>query len=325
MANATPSVGSDTREFRAGFLALCGRPNVGKSTLLNALLRTELALATKFPQTTRERMLGIWSDEQFQAILIDTPGIHRARSAFNKYMVSEAVRGARDADVVLLLAEVPRLPDTEAAEQWEPGESALAALTTLLEIGRPIILVLTKVDRVTSRDHVLPIISKWRSLHEFRAVVPVSAVQGKGLRELQELVRTSLPVGPPLFDRENLSDRGMRWHAGERVRAALFRNLKQELPYSCAVTVESYREQRSPPKDIIRATVHVERESQKKVVIGKSGQTIRAISMQARHEIAELTERPCDLFLTVRLTKNWTRDPELIKRLGYHEAVGGES
>ncbi len=322
MAETTPT---GEAEFRAGFLALCGRPNVGKSTLLNALLRTELALATRFPQTTRERMLGIWSESNFQAVLIDTPGIHRARSAFNKYMVREAERGARDADVVMLLAEVPRLPDIEAAEQWEPGESALAALKTLADVGKPIILVLTKVDRLSERTHLLPIIARWQGLHEFSAVVPVCALRGQGLRKLREVVHASLPPGEPLFDRDNLSDRGMRWHAGERVRAALFRNLSQELPYSCAVTIESYREQRKPPKDTIRATVHVERESQKKVVIGKGGQTIRAISMQARQEIAELTQRPCDLFLTVRLTRNWTKDPDLMKRLGYHQAIGGEA
>jgi len=325
MSESTPKSGAHTRDFRAGFLALCGRPNVGKSTLLNALLQTELALATKFPQTTRERMLGIWSTDDFQAVLIDTPGIHRARSVLNKYMVSEAVRGARDADLVLLLAEVPRLPTDEAAEQWEPGESATAALHTLQDLGRPIALVLTKVDRLTSRDHLLPIITRWQQLHTFHAVLPICAIDGHGLDELAEVVRESLPCGEPLFDRDNLSDRGMRWHAGERIRAALFRHLSQELPYSCAVTIESYREQRSPPKDIIRATVHVERESQKKVVIGKGGQAIRSISMDARREISELTERPCDLFLTVRLTRNWTRDPNLMKRLGYHEAIGGES
>jgi GTP-binding protein Era len=311
--------------FRAGRVGLCGRPNVGKSTLLNALVGAELAVATRFPQTTRERQLGVWTGTAHQAVLVDTPGIHRAKSALNRFMVDEALRGARSVDVLLLLAEVPQLPDPAAAEVWEPGEGALAALAALGELGKPITLVLTKVDRLHPPELLLPVIARWTGLHPFAAVLPVSAHTGAGLDELRQHIIAGLPLGTPKYDEEQLSDRSMRWHAGERVRAALFRHLGDELPYSCAVTIEAFKEQKRPAKDIIRATIHVERESQKPMVIGKGGQTIKGISIDARKAISGLTGRACDLFLNVTVTANWTRDPALMQRLGLHEAVGGES
>lgn len=311
--------------FRAGRVGLCGRPNVGKSTLLNALVGAELAVATRFPQTTRERQLGVWTGTAHQAVLVDTPGIHRAKSALNRFMVDEALRGARSVDVLLLLAEVPQLPDPAAAEVWEPGEGALAALAALGELGKPITLVLTKVDRLHPPELLLPVIARWTGLHAFAAVLPVSAHTGAGLDELRQHIIAGLPLGAPKYDEEQLSDRSMRWHAGERVRAALFRHLGDELPYSCAVTIEAFKEQKRPAKDIIRATIHVERESQKPMVIGKGGQTIKGISIDARKAISGLTGRACDLFLNVTVTANWTRDPALMQRLGLHEAVGGES
>jgi GTP-binding protein Era len=312
-------------EHRAGTVGLCGRPNVGKSTLLNALVGAELAVATRFPQTTRERLLGVWSAPGLQAVLVDTPGIHRAKSALNRFMVDEALRGARSVDLLLLLAEAPVVADVAAAEAWEPGEGARAALAALAEIGKPITLVLTKVDRVNPRELLLPVIRRWASLHEFAAVLPVSAHTGEGLGELRAHITAALPVGEPRFPDDQLSDRSMRWHAGERVRAALFRHLGEELPYACAVTVEAFKEQRRPEKDIVRATIHVERDSQKAMVIGKGGQTVKAISIDARKAIAALSGRPCDLFLNVVVTPNWTRDPALMQRLGLHEAVGGEA
>ncbi|MCB9570165.1 MAG: GTPase Era [Myxococcales bacterium] len=306
-------------------VALCGRPNVGKSTLLNALVGSEVAVASRLPQTTRQRLLGIWGGDAFQAVLVDTPGIHRARSPLNRYMVDEALRGATGVDLVLMLAEAPILEDAEAAAAWTPGEGARAALDAVIPLGAPIVLVLTKVDRLRHRELLLPVISTWSAIHPFEAIVPIAATTGEGLETLREVVQGRLPEGEALYDPETLSDRDLRWHAGERVREAIFALLSDELPYSCAVTIESFREQRRPAKDVIRAIVHVERESQKAMVIGKGGQTIREISMRARQAIAELTGRPCDLFLTVKVTRNWTRDPELMARLGYHQPVGGES
>jgi len=311
-------------DFRAGTVGLCGRPNVGKSSLLNALVGAELAVATRFAQTTRERMLGVWSEPGFQAVLVDTPGIHRAKSALNQFMVDEALRGARAVDVLLLLAEVPVIEDSVAAEAWVPGPGAKAVLEALVSLRKPIALVLTKIDRAP-RALLLPVIHVWSQLHAFAAVLPVSAHNGEGLDAIRSYIAGALPLGEPRFDGEQLSDRTMRWHAGERVRAALFRHLGDELPYACAVTVESYKEQLRPPRDVIRATIHVERASQKAIVIGRGGQTIKAISMDARKAIGELSGRTCDLFLNVGVTANWTRDPALMQRLGLHEAIGGEA
>jgi len=298
---------------------------VGKSTLLNALVGAELAVATRFPQTTRERLLGVWTTPAIQAVLVDTPGIHRARSALNRFMVDEALRGARAVDLLLLLAEVPQLADAETAATWEPGEGARAALEALVEVRKPITLVMTKVDRLHPPELLLPVIAKWTALHDFAAVLPVSAHTGTGLDALRAHIAASLPLRAPYFEEDQLSDRSMRWHSGERVRAALFRHLGDELPYACAVTIEAFKEQKRPPKDIIRATIHVERESQKPMVIGKGGQTIKAISIDARKAISGLTGRACDLFLNVAVTANWTRDAGLMQRLGLHEAMGGES
>jgi GTP-binding protein Era len=188
-------------------------------------------------------------------------------------------------------------------------------------------LVLTKLDRLSKRDLLLPVITRWNEAYgvPFAFVVPTSALTREGLDELTREIVHFLPAGPRLYDDDQLSDRAMRWHAGERVRAALFAHLDQELPYSCAVTIESFKEREAPPRDIIHATIHVERESQKKIVIGRKGQTIRKISMGARQDIARFTDRRCDLFTTVKVTRNWTKDAVLMKKLGYHEAVGAES
>jgi GTP-binding protein Era len=325
MVAPLPTTPETKSPHRAGYVALCGRPNVGKSTLLNALVGAELAIASSQPQTTRQRLLGMWSTDEIQAILVDTPGIHRARSALNRYMVDEAVRGASDVDLVLFLAEAPVLADQTTAEAWTPGEGALAALEAVAGLRAPIALVITKVDRIAERSLLLPVIAKLSRLHDFAAVLPVAATTGEGMEALRAEITRHLPEGPALYDPEQLSDRDLRWHAGERVREAIFRFLGEELPYSCAVTVESYREQQRPPKDIVRATVHVERESQKPMVIGKGGQTIRKISSTAREAFAAFTGRACDLFLTVKVTRNWTREPELMKKLGYHQPVGGDS
>lgn len=303
--------------FRSGFVAICGRPNVGKSTLLNALVGEPVAVATAHPQTTRERLLGIWTRPEFQAVLVDTPGIHRARSALNRFMVEQALRGARDVDMVLLLAETPSLRDYEQATTWEPGPVALEGLQAIAELGRPILLVLTKIDHVPDRRMLLPVIEAWTRHHAFEAVVPTSALHGEGLEELQAEVVGRLPEGPRYYDPEQLTDRDLRWHAAELVRAELFEHLGQELPYSCAVQVTGWQERAD--RDTVRATVFVERDSQKGIVIGKGGRVIKALSTGARGRISTLTGRPCDLMLQVQVARDWTRNPDALPRFGYHD------
>jgi GTPase len=295
---------------------------VGKSTLLNTLLGESVAVATPHPQTTRERLLGIWTEETFQVVLVDTPGIHRARSALNRFMVQAALRGARDVDLILLLAETPQVPDAEAAAAWKPGDVARWTLEALAELGPPVALVLTKIDRLADPALLLPILQTWSELHEFDAVVPVSALRADGLEALRNEIVRRLPEGPRYYEPEQLSDRNMRWHAAELVRAELFEQLAQELPYSCAVQVTGYEERSE--RDVVRATVFVERDSQKGMVVGKGGRTIKAISSGARARIARLTGRPCELHLRVDVAKGWTRDPDKLGKLGYQdEETGG--
>jgi GTP-binding protein Era len=307
---------------RAGLVALCGRPNVGKSTLLNALVGADLAVVSARPQTTRERMMGIWTTADFQAVLVDTPGLHAARSALNRFMVKEALMGASDVDVILMLAEIPRVPDAAAAAAWAPGPGATAALEDLARTGRPVVLVLTKADVLDEPDLVLPIIDQWQRRHPFAEVVVTSARRGQGLSALREAIVARLPEGPPLWG-DALSDKDLRWHAAQLVRGELFEQLEQELPYACAVTVEAFEE--GAGGDRILATVHVERESQKGIVIGRGAARLKAIGTAARRRITALTGRRCDLRLTVRVTPGWTEDPRLLERLGYtaHREDGG--
>jgi GTP-binding protein Era len=306
---------------RSGFVAICGRPNVGKSTLLNALLGEPVAVATPYPQTTRERLLGIWTEAAFQAVLVDTPGIHRARSALNEFMVRQAVAAARDVDLVLLLDEAPAFRDAATAEAWQPGEVALSALQMLAPLGHPIVLVLTKVDRLRDRSLLLPVLANWGARHEFAAIVPTAALQGEGLDTLRNEVVQRLPEGPQLYPPEDLSDRGMRWHAAELVRAELFEHLGDELPYSCAVRVDRYEHKRD--RDRIVATIFVERDSQKGMVIGKGGRVVGAVRTGAQARIERLAGRPCELHLSVEVAKNWTKDPSKLERLGYRDPGGG--
>jgi GTP-binding protein Era len=312
-ARSVPS--SDTH--RSGFVAICGRPNVGKSTLLNALLGEPVAVATPYPQTTRERLLGIWTEDDFQAVLVDTPGIHRARSALNEFMVRQAVAAARDVDLVLLLDEVPALRDAAAGQAWEPGEVARQALEMLAALGHPIVLVLTKVDRLRDRSLLLPVLAKWGALHEFAAIVPTAALQDEGLAALRAEVVARLPLGPQLYPPEDLSDRGMRWHAAEHVRAELFEHLGDELPYCCAVRIDRYEHRRD--RDRVHATIFVERDSQKGMVIGKGGRVVGAVRTGAQARIERLAGRPCELHLSVDVAKNWTKDPSKLEQLGYSE------
>lgn len=306
-----------TPEHRSGFVAICGRPNVGKSTLLNALIGEPVAVATPFPQTTRERLLGIWTEDAFQAVLVDTPGIHRARSALNEYMVRQAVRAARDVEVVLLLDEAPMLRDLPTAQAWQPGEVALQALQMMAELGHPIVLVLTKVDRLYDRALLLPVLEKWAEHHAFAAMVPTAALEGEGLDALRAEVLKRLPIGPQLYPPDDLSDRGMRWHAAELVRAELFEHLDQELPYSCAVRIDRY-EHRNDRERVV-ATIFVERESQKGMVIGKGGKVVGAIRAGAQARIERLAGRPCELHLQIDVAPNWTKDPSKLEQLGYSE------
>ncbi|MCA9683066.1 MAG: GTPase Era, partial [Myxococcales bacterium] len=211
----------------------------------------------------------------------------------------------------------------EQEQEWEPGPGARGAVELLASLGKPMVLVLTKVDILVEREQLLPIIARWQELHEFAAVVPVSGLRGSGLEALRTEVERHLPEGPAFYGDEQLSDRSTRWHAAELIRAELFERLGQELPYSSAVTIREFRELRE--RDRIEAQIHVERDSQKGIVIGAKGRSIKAISMGARKRIEQLTGRPCELFLEVRVTPRWTKEPRKLEALGYRAGERGQS
>jgi GTP-binding protein Era len=316
----------------AGTVAILGRPNVGKSTLLNAIVGEKLAIVTPKPQTTRNRIVGVWNgastlalDDQRgpcrpasgQVVFVDTPGVHLARSPLNRYMVREAMGAIEDVDAVLVVVEAH-----ESAAALSPSAKLPEAETWIIErlaaTGKPAVLCLNKVDKVKDKGKILPLIEWWGRAGKFSAIVPTCATRGKGLDGIvRELLRL-LPEGPPLYGPDVLTDRTQRFLAGELVREQLLLRLRQELPYATAVVVENWNE-REKGDVVIDASIVVDRESQKAIVVGKRGAMIRDVGTAARKEIAELVGRPVHLRLNVRVEEGWTQSPQGLADVGYRE------
>jgi GTP-binding protein Era len=306
-----------TDQGRAGFCAIVGRPNVGKSTLLNRFLGEKLATVTPKPQTTRNRILGVKNVPGAQVVFLDTPGIHRGRSELNRYMVDQALKAMGEVDVILLMVEVPRVPgETLAGKPFDPGAGNQLVVDQLALVKRPTVLALNKVDLLESKNTLLPLIDGWRRLYEFAEIVPMSATDGLGVDAALAGVVRLLPEGHPLFPTEMLTDRAERFLAAELVREQLFLSLRDEVPYSTAVSVERW-EERAPREVRIEALVHVERDSQKGIVIGKGGAMVKQIGTRARGEIAKLLGCPVHLKLLVKVDPDWSHDPNALRRLGY--------
>lgn len=297
----------EASETHCGLVALIGRPNVGKTTLLNRLVGEKLAATTRKPHTTRHRILGIITEDHTQIVLIDTPGIDLERkSLLNTTLNRTAVQALHEADLVCLVLEAGR---------FEPGDQQI--LQTLRAAARPAVLVLNKVDRVADKTTLLPFIAEHSADYDYRAVVPLSGKTGKNLRGLIDALRAELPPGPFLYDPEQLSDRPERFRAEEMIREAVLERLGQEVPYAVAVQVEHWAE--SPRITEIDALILVERESQKGIVIGKGGQMLKRIGQSAREQLETLLDRKIMLRLTVRLKEGWTRNPRALRELGIEE------
>lgn len=292
--------------FRCGFVSILGRPNVGKSTLFNRLVGDKMAIVSPIPQTTRNRILGIRNVEGGQIILLDTPGIHDARRELNQRMVRTALASGQDADVLLFLIEVPS----------PPVEQDRAMIESLRGSHGAALLVINKIDRV-KKEVLLPVIDQYRRLHAFEEIVPVSAVTGEGVDRLADVILGHLPESPPYYPEEMITDQTERFLASEIIRERVIHHCFQEIPYSTAVTVEAFKEQPEKNLVVIQGTIHVERDSQKKIVIGKGGQNLRKIGEEARKEIEGLVEKRVFLELWVNVDRNWTRDPRALNRLGY--------
>jgi GTP-binding protein Era len=291
-------------DTRCGFVALIGIPNAGKSTLINCLVGTKVAIVSHKVQTTRSTIRGIAVAGRAQIIFVDTPGIFRPKRRLDRAMVETAWGGARDADVVTLLID--------AATGISDSVEELVA--KLAEIGQPKVLLLNKVDLVP-RENLLGLAAEANRLLAFERTFMISALSGDGLRDLVDDLTRRVPAGPWLYPEDEVSDVPIRQLAAEITREKLFERLHQELPYHATVETEEWKEQKDGSVRVAQ-TIFVERESQKKIVIGAGGAVIKAISMAARKEIGEIAETPIHLFLFVKVRENWSDDPERYRAMG---------
>ncbi len=289
---------------RSGFIALIGAPNAGKSTLLNQLVGAKVSIVTHKVQTTRAIVRGIVSREQTQIVFVDTPGIFRPRRRLDEAMVTTAWGGAKDADMVLVLIDAER----------GIKDDAEALLDHLGDVRQRKILVLNKVDRV-KRETLLGLSADANARAGFDRTFMISALTGSGCSDLLDYLAAELPAGPWFYPEDQISDLPMRQLAAEITREKLFLRLHQELPYSSHVETEKWEEKRDGSVRI-EQVIFVERESQKKIVLGEKGQTIRAIGQGARKEIGEILEQPVHLFLFVKVRENWSDDPERYRAMG---------
>jgi GTPase len=294
------------KPFRSGFAAIIGRPNVGKSTLLNRILGEKIVITSDKPQTTRNRIKGIHNIPGAQLVFIDTPGIHRARSLLNRYMVEEAVASIREVDCILFLveADVP------------VGSQEAQILDLLASAATPVILVLNKIDRV-AKEALLARIAGYAQLYPFKEIVPVSALTGDGVERLVQVVASYLPEGPVYFPDDILTDVPERFIVAEIIREKIFRLAHDEVPYATAVEVESFKERPDGSLIAIAATINVARDSQKGIIIGKKGAMLKKIGMEARREIEQFLAAKVFLELFVRVRKDWSENPRMMKELGY--------
>jgi len=292
--------------FLSGFIGIIGPPNVGKSTLLNRILETKLAIVSPKPQTTRNRILGIYHGKGFQIIFMDTPGIHNTKSALHESMVASARAACREVDMVLLMIEI-----------CHPNDRKISSIVgNLKRMRKPCILVINKIDRM-AKEHLLPIIDHYQQLYDFEDIIPVSAMKGDGLERLLDRLKESLRPGPQLFPSDMKTDQSEVALVSEIIREKIYDHTSKELPYSSAVSVDKMEE--IPAKNLlaIAARIHVERESQKAVLIGKRGRMIKTIGRSARLELEKMFGVRTYLDLRVRVEKNWTRDTRALRRLGY--------
>jgi GTP-binding protein Era len=289
---------------RAGFVALIGAPNAGKSTLLNQLVGAKVSIVSHKVQTTRAIMRGIAMAGVAQVIFVDTPGIFQPKRRLDRAMVDTAWGGAADADIVGLLIDAKRGIDAEVA----------AIVERLADIRHPKVLILNKVDTV-KRDSLLALAADLNARIRFEATFMVSALNGSGVADLLDHFGKAVPEGPWLYPEDQISDLPMRMLAAEITREKLFLRLHDELPYSSTVETEQWKDMKDGSARI-EQIIFVERESQKKIVLGKDGQTVKAISMAARQEISGIIERPVHLFIFVKVRENWADDPERFREMG---------
>ena len=292
-------------DMRCGFVAVVGRPNVGKSTLINALMGAKVSIVTAKPQTTRHRILAVHTTADTQIIFVDTPGLHRkAGKAMNRLMNRTAASALADADLVLFMSEAGRWTE-------EDGD----VLQRLQSVSAPVIAVLNKVDLVKPKEKLLEIISETTARHEFADIIPVSAKKNDNLATLLSLIPGYLPQSPQLFPEDMKTDRGVEFHAAETIREKLTLSLHQEIPYGLTVQIERFETEEG--RTTINAIIWVERDSQKGIVVGKGGSVLKRVGKEARLELKKQLQRPVHLELWVKVKDNWADSEKDLLSLGY--------
>lgn len=303
--------GKDT--FKSGFVALIGRPNVGKSTLMNRLIGQKIAITSNKPQTTRNRIQTVYTDERGQVVFLDTPGIHKAKNKLGEYMVSVAENTLREVDLILWLVE----PSTFIGA----GERHIAQ--QLQRVDTPVFLVINKIDTV-SRAEILTFIDAYKDIVDFAEIIPVSALKGENTGELLDTMFGYLEEGPCYFDEDTVTDQPERQIVAELVREKALRNLKDEIPHGIAVVIERMRERPGGNFMDIDATIVCERNSHKGIIIGKQGAMLKTIGTQARHDIEALLGCRVSLKLWVKVKKDWRDSDFLIRNFGYNTTDAGK-
>ena len=295
-------------DYKSGFVAIIGRPNVGKSTLMNHLIGQKIAITSRKAQTTRNKIQTVYTCERGQIVFLDTPGIHKAKNKLGEYMVNVASRTFKDADVILWLVE----PGTQVG----PGDRHIAE--QLKNCKLPVILVINKVDTV-KKEEVAGFIETYRKLIDFADIVPASALRAQNLDTVIDCIFKYLPYGPQFYDEDTVTDQPQRQIVAEMIREKALRSLEEEIPHGIAVSIEKMTERKSKGGSIcdIEATIICERDSHKGIIIGKGGQMLRRIGSQARRDIEDMLEEKVNLQLWVKVKKDWRDSDFMIKNFGY--------
>ncbi|MDD5154348.1 MAG: GTPase Era [Desulfovibrionales bacterium] len=297
----------EVKDFKSGYVAIIGAPNVGKSTLLNRFLGQKTAIVSPRPQTTRNRILGILTQSEYQIIFLDTPGIHKAKNVLGEFMVKAAVDTLREVDVVLLTVDAGLHPF---------GNDTALVIEKLHNIPTPVILAINKIDLI-KKETLLPLIAQYKDIYDFKAIVPVSALTGEGVDLLLTDMLTLIPAGVPYYPSDMITDQPERFIAAEIIREKIFLLTGQEIPYATAVIIDEFKENAEKQITSISATIYVEKDSQKGIVIGKGGSLLKKIGESARREIEVMVGTKVFLRLWVKIRKGWAKSPEIIKQLGY--------
>ena len=298
----------ENKEYKSGFVALIGRPNVGKSTLMNKIIGQKIAITSNKPQTTRNKIQTVYTCDEGQIIFLDTPGIHKAKNKLGEYMVNVAEKTLKEVDVILWLVE----PSTFIGA----GEQHIAE--QLKDINVPVILVINKIDNV-KKEEILVFIDAYRKILDFAEIIPASALRDKNADEIVESIFKYLPQGPQYYDEDTVTDQPMRQIVAEIIREKALHALNEEIPHGIAVTIEKMKERRNGKITDIEATIICERDSHKGIIIGKQGSMLKKIGSNARYEIEQMLEMKVNLQLWVKVRKEWRDSDLLLKNYGYNE------